>query len=668
MKFCLLPLLFTASALQSFAQQQDSTKVRNLDSVVVTGERSRREIVPVQVLSGAALKKLSVYSVADAIRYFSGVQVKDYGGIGGLKTVDVRSLGSQHVKVFYDGIEMGNAQNGVVDLGRLSLDNVEAISLYNGQRSGVLQAAKEYASASAVYLTTRTPQVTKEKTDLFKGTLKAASFATINPSALWEHRWSDKISTSLNAEYLNTRGNYKFRYAKKGGYDTTERRQNGDIELFRMEGLISGKIQDGEWSGKLYWYKSERGYPGAAVRQGTTDSIVFQNVDRQWDNNLFAQGSFKKNFSKLYSLQLKSKYAYDYMHFTRDPNKDPSAMYVNNVYKQQEFYVSAANLFNLSNWWSLNAAADLSYNKLDANLENFAYPKRLSLLTALSSSFNFNRVKLQGSMLGTFVNEEALLANSSAGNKREYTPSIIFSWQPFYAKEFHVRAFYKRIFRMPSLNDLYYTEIGNKNLAPEYTTQYNLGFAYTLNRNTSVLRKLEPQLDMYINRVKDKIVATPAKNLFRWTMMNLGLVNIKGLDFSLLSSWEFVEYLLVDTRFSYSFQDARYIVDDAFSGGQLPYAPLHSGSAIISPSWKTWSLNYSFIYTGERYNSIANIPVNYVRSWYTHDLGLSKLIKNGKQEWRFAAEVNNLFNQQFEVISWYPMPGINYRLSASIQL
>lgn len=66
--------------------------------------------------------------------YFSGIQIKDYGGVGGLKTVNIRSMGTNHVGVFYDGIELGNAQNGTVDLGRFSLDNMESVTLYNGQK------------------------------------------------------------------------------------------------------------------------------------------------------------------------------------------------------------------------------------------------------------------------------------------------------------------------------------------------------------------------------------------------------------------------------------------------------------------------------------------------------------------------------------------------------
>ena len=113
----------TASFLHSQEKNEslkDSTlsHIHQFDDVVIIGVLEKKEVIPVQVLAGETLKKLNVYSVADAVRYFSGVQVKDYGGIGGLKTVNVRSMGSHHVGVFYDGVELGNAQNGVIDLGR----------------------------------------------------------------------------------------------------------------------------------------------------------------------------------------------------------------------------------------------------------------------------------------------------------------------------------------------------------------------------------------------------------------------------------------------------------------------------------------------------------------------------------------------------------------------
>ena len=48
---------------------------------------------------------------------FSGVQLKDYGGVGGLKTINIRSMGTNQVGVFYNGIQLGNAH---YEIGRAS--------------------------------------------------------------------------------------------------------------------------------------------------------------------------------------------------------------------------------------------------------------------------------------------------------------------------------------------------------------------------------------------------------------------------------------------------------------------------------------------------------------------------------------------------------------------
>ena len=115
-------------------QRHTDRRLYHIREVVVTGRVVRREVIPVQELSGERLQRLNSHNVADALRYFSGIQIKDYGGVGGLKTVNIRSMGTNHVGVFYDGIELGNAQNGTVDLGRFSLDNMESVTLYNGQK------------------------------------------------------------------------------------------------------------------------------------------------------------------------------------------------------------------------------------------------------------------------------------------------------------------------------------------------------------------------------------------------------------------------------------------------------------------------------------------------------------------------------------------------------
>lgn len=262
--------------------------------------------------------------------------------------------GNESRRCFYDGIELGNAQNGQVDLGRFSLDNMEAVTLYNGQKSAIFQPAKDFGSAGSIYLQSRTPKFGPDKDNHVKAVFKTGSFGVINPAILWEHRISENISSSVSAEYMYTTGKYKFTYRVKEGYDTTAVRQNGDVNAIRVEGGLFGKLKGGYWRAKGYFYNSERGYPGAIVRN------KFTHEDRQWDTNTFFQGAFKKDYSDRYSIMLNAKYAYDYLHYLADPNRDESLMYTNNYYYQHEIYASAANRLNLFPWWSINFQPTIS--------------------------------------------------------------------------------------------------------------------------------------------------------------------------------------------------------------------------------------------------------------------------------------------------------------------
>lgn len=657
-----LPVLCASGA----EERPDTTFASSItiDEVTVTARRNaEKDLLPVQTLDGAQLEKLSVHSVADAIRYFSGVQVKDYGGIGGLKTVNIRSMGTNHVGVFYDGIELGNAQNGQIDLGRFSLDNLEAVSVYNGQRSAIFQSAKDFGSAGSVYLQSRVPVFEGGKTYNLRAVVKAGSFALVNPSLFWEQKISGKVSSSFSADYMYTDGKYKFRYNTTGGYDTTAVRKNGDVSAVRIETGFFGRINSGEWRAKTYFYRSARGLPGAVVRGH------LEHEDRQWDTNVFAQASLRKAVTNRYSLLVNTKYAYDYLHYLADPAKDESAMYVNNMFHQHEIYVSAANLYRISSHWSASLSADWQWNKLNANLYKFACPTRNTVLAAAAIAAEYNKVKAQASLLATFVCDRAGTDTTTMDDKTELTPTLVVSYKPFRKTDLSLRGFYKKIFRMPTLNNLYYTFIGNVKLKPEYTEQYDIGLTYALQPRNMWLKRLEIQADIYYNNVKDKIIAVPTRNQFRWTMVNLGTVDIYGADVALVSSWSLPGGILLDGRVNYTWQKAVDVTSRAetYYGDQIPYIPLHSGSIVINASWRAFELNYSFIYTGERYDATENIPKNYVPEWYTSDLSLSYGFKLGNTAMKLTAEVNNIFNQQFEVVKCYPMPGTNWKAILKIE-
>jgi vitamin B12 transporter len=643
------------------AQGFDSAGVTHLQEVIINAQKNNirnTSGTPAQVLSRAELEQVNSLSVADAVRYFSGVQLKDYGGVGGLKTINVRSLGSNHTGVFFDGIELGNAQNGQVDLGKFSLDNIEEIALYDGQKNSIFQPAKGFASGNALYLVSAIPRFQPGKRSNEKLSFRTGSFGLLDPSALWQYKISSRIYSSLSTEWIHSTGEYKFRYTN-GVYDTTAVRHNGQLNAFRAEAGLNGTMKDSSaWSARIYSYSSARGLPGAIVAN------KFDYTQRQWDRNFFFQSSYHKDFKNKYSLLANIKYANDFTRYL-DPEYVTTTGFLDNHYAQQELYGSIAARYHVNTFWDIALSEDYQWNKLDANIYHFAFPVRYAFLSAASTELHFPGLNIQGSMLGTFVKDHVSAFTAAAG-KTEYSPSVLFSWQPFANNNFHVRGFYKKIFRLPTFNDLYYTFVGNTLLRPEYTWQYDAGVTYTTT-GKGLFTFFSTQIDAYYNRVNDKIVAIPGANLFRWTMYNLGKVSITGMEVNAQTGM-LIGTVQLHAAISYTYQQALDMTGGDNYRSQIPYTPLNSGSVISGADYKNISLHYSFIYTGSRYGQKANIAVNYLEPWYTHDLSIGwKSICHEKMI-KLNVEVNNLLNQYYDVINNFPMPGRSLRASLSCQL
>lgn len=658
----LLAMALTLSAAMA-AEQADTTaqRVLNLKEVVVSATVPQVEVIPAQKLSGDQLRRLNSNSIADALRYFSGVQVKDYGGVGGIKTVNIRSMGTNHSGVVYDGIELGNAQNGQIDLGQFSLDNIEAISLYNGQKSEILQPAKDFGSAGSIYIRTRTPSFQPGETYHLRAMMRAGSFDLLNPSALLELKLSDRVSASLSAEWVNSSGKYKFRYRRVNpagelAYDTTAVRQNGDINATRLEANVNGYVRSGQWHVKAYNYNSERGVPGAIVNN------VWRRGERIWDTNSFVQGSYTQSFGRFSTLN-SAKYAFYRTHYV---NNDDKQIKIDNLYKQKEVYLSTANEYAVRPWWHVSAAYDFLWNTLDADVYGFAQPDRFSNMLSAATAVDLGRFKAQASLLATFIHDR-LAGQQSPSDKHVLTPAAFLSCEM--VKGLSARAFYKQSYRMPTFNDLYYADMGNSKLEPERVTQYNLGLLFQ-KRSKGVASEMRFSADAYYNYVKDKIVAYPKGQQFRWTMLNLGKVDIRGVDISALVTINPLRDFYATVRAQYTYQRAIDVTNpaDNYYRDQIPYIPHHSGSAVVNLTWRRWNLNYSYIYVGERYNQQENIRYNYTQPWYTSDVSLSRDFTLRRVALRVLLEVNNLLSQDYDVILNYPMPKRNYRLTLTVEI
>lgn len=638
------------------------TTADTLNEVSIRGIKPGRQtsVTPVQTLSGARLERLNSLSVADALRYFSGVQVKDYGGIGGLKTINVRSMGTAHTAVFYDGVQLDNAQNGQTDLGRFSMENMDEIDLYNAQNTTIFQPARAFSASSALYLRSKEPVFSEGESDHIKGTFSTGSFGLISPSVLWQHKISRAIYSTLSGGWQHANGRYRFRYTNSV-YDTTAVRQNGDIDAFRIEGSLYGGLADSSrWSLKIFSYSSERGLPRAVV------SNNFESHDRQSDAGTFLQGNWQNRQSKRLRLMFSGKYAYDYMRYLR-PDYDNIEGRLDNRYRQQEIYFSGSGLYHLLSGLDLAASSDLVVNNLTSGAGYFPHPVRYTKLFSLAGEFHKEQVTVQANILGTFV-KETVKKYTAPPDRRKISPALSVSWQPAGNGNVMLRAFYKDIFRMPTFNDLYYTYPGNTSLRPESARQYDAGITLRKTFSSGFWQDLSFSSDAYYNQVRDKIVAVPGENIASWIMMNIGKAEIKGAEMNFEATAKTGNSLVLNAVMNYTFQQSLDVTDPADYNyrQQLPYTPKHSGSLTCGAAWKDVWLSYSYIYTGERYSQKANTPENYMEPWYTHDVALSVRQAKGRLSYKATAGISNLLNQYRDVVLNFPMPGRSYRISLSV--
>lgn len=642
----LCPLSMTAQTVTN-----DSTQT--IEEVVVKGFRIPGNVLastPIQTLSHTDMERLGIHDMGDALKRFAGVQVKDYGGVGGMKTVNIRGLGAGHTGVTYDGVQVGDCQSGQVDLSRFTLDNVSLVSLQIGQEDNIYQSAKAYASVGLINISTlqgvfdRKPHLTT--------TLRTGSYGLFAPSLLYHQQFS-RLGIGAYTSYERADGVYWF--TLKNGIKTIhERRNNSDIKTWRGELNMSYQLTDKQtlqW--KAYGFTSNRGLPGSVIYDNT------YSAERLKDKNVFTQILYENRFSNRIKMKAAAKWNYSWSRYS----DIPASGYKEDTYRQNETYLTATLWANPLQGLNLSFAQDYAHNHLSMTLPKAANPTRSSLWTALAANYQIGSFSVNASLLATNIYESVKQGNASNGFHR-LSPAFSMQWRCL--QDFRLRFGYKDIFRTPTLNELYYTGIGNRHLNPEKSRMWNLGATYSHTFNRTLLLSLTA--DGYLGNVTDKIIAVP--KMFYWQMMNAGKVRQLGLDVSANIEKRWGNDWTVSATGSYSYLSATDRTDpsELSYGDQIAYTPHHSGSANILIHSPWLDFGYNVLLMGERYTLGYNIPHNRMSAFTDHSITLSREFNINRQQLRVQFDVRNLGNKNYEVVRFYPMPGTNWRLSVSWEL
>lgn len=639
------------------------TSTHTINEVEVQAQRLATQVTTTtatQEIKQEEMRRLAIQNAAEAIRHFAGVMVRDYGGIGGLKTVSVRGLGATHTAVSYDDVVIGNCLAGQTDLGRYASSTLSGISLHVGQGSNLLSTARALASGSLVNMSSQ-QWLPKDKPYSLNANLQGGSFGYFSPTLNTTHKIGEHTQAGMSYSLITAHGQYPFTLPNVNTV-VSEKRTNTDVYQLSEEWNLQHRIDSSSTiDAKVYYYDSERGLPGAVILYNN------HSTERLTEKNLFAQARYAKQWDTKWHLRAIAKYTYGYSHYTETNVKYPGGKYAEK-FDQDEYYLQATLLYRPSWHWQLSIAQDGFINTLDSDIPNFIYPIRYTSLTALQAQYHNHWLNVRGILLGTLINETSTkIQNSESRTHKELNPTLSASLRPLSDIPLYLRLMYKSTFRMPTFNELYYQATGNRELRPENAQEYTLGIAWQAPQ-TGCLETFSITADGYFNDVTDKIVAFPTT--YVWKMANYGRVHITGLDAALNTQLRFAPKTALSIGASYTLQHAINVTDPEAQGYglQLPYTPLHSGSMRLLLTTPWVGIGYSMIASSERYSMSQQIARYRIAPYAEHTLTLTRDFTLRGIGLIVQAEAINLTNAHYEIIQYYPMPGRQFRLSFTVKI
>lgn len=656
------PLLLSACQVVS-AQTVADTLSRQLDDLEVVASPVKREVTataPSFTIEGKDLQRRGITDLTDAIHRLPGVNVRDYGGAGGMKTVSVRGFGYTHTGVVYDGIVLSDCQSGSIDLSRYSLDNIKSMSLVVGDNSDIFTTAKVAASAASLHLNTLSVPDARDKDWKLRAQVKTGSWQLINPYLMIGKTISYSFSFSAIADFNHAKNNYPFTI-RNGILTSHERRDNSLMNSGHGELNLQYRFShSNSLTAKIYYYDNDRQLPGPVVLYTSESHETLR------DRNFFSQLTWETSLPHSLKLMALAKFNWDASYYHDIGASYPGGQTQEN-YWQREAYVSGAFLWQPWKRWTFDYTADYFYNSLNSNQIDNPRPWRNSILQSLTAKFKSGRVMAMARLLLSVYDNE-VHEGESAKDATRLSPSLSASVQPWSRHLFFLRASYKNIFRMPTFNDSYYFRLGSTQLKPETTDQINLGLTW----QTPTLTWLPVgtiTFDAYMNHIRDKIIAIP-RTMYVWTMTNLDKARVFGIDLTLNFIFRAAKRHDILLNGTYSFQrvQPRTSPLNPDYNKQVAYTPVHSGS--LSAGYENPWVNVSFHATGvsERYGINSNPASSRIAGYVDCGLTLWKDINIKTHKFELRADILNMFNKQYEVVARYPMPGRSWKLTIGFEL
>jgi vitamin B12 transporter len=223
-----------------------------------------------------------------------------------------------------------------------------------------------------------------------------------------------------------------------------------------------------------------------------------------------------------------------------------------------------------------------------------------------------------------------------------------------------------RSYRVPTLNDRYWSPGGNLALKPEQGWNAESGLDYAIRGEN---HKLKVSATGFAHWIQDWILWLPQAEGY-WSPVNVRNVFSRGGELSVGHEWSAGRWVVtndVNYKLTLSQIQAGYSGDDSNIGNQLPYVPLHQGSWSFELKASLWHFDSQVSFYGSRYTLVDNdLNLGAYTLW---NLEAGRQIQALKSLFALSIKVDNVVGTRYENLQYRPMPGrsfsflLNYTLN-----
>jgi len=588
-------------------------------------------------------------TINEVLRKVPGIHIKNYGGIGGLKSVSVRGLGGQHTGVLLNNNLLIEQKSGQVDLASISTLGISAIHFNVGSVLDNTSSAKTYAYNNSINFEENPLAFLKDRKQKVIAGLGAGSFSTFNPYLNYFRRTGDSSGVGVIYEGVSSKGNYPYHTGEGDNIQTHSREHSQyDRHLIKANWITNTSKHKIQVNG--LFRKSDQELPGAVILYNPN---VGQESSGKQGLIQFSLLNKKGKYKKIYRASL----THNYTSYT-DKHYANSTGGIFNTYQQSSGFGSAGLTRKVKSF-DFFLITDIEFGTLTTNVIN-GTPTRLANYTVLGTKLTKDRFVIEGDLLSTLVRDQNVKETSSRQNITGY---LGVNYQLVRGKDVYVKASYKYSYRLPSFSDLYYNNIGNKDLVPESSRQINLGVNGVFNSKWT--QQFYYAINGYYGDIDEKIIAVPTQNLFVWSMQNIGKVNNYGTDLSILyKSKPVYKKTSIDISGTYTLQFVKDVSDQASNtyNKQIVYTPQEIVNLRVTPHINTkFSLYWNTQFIGHQFYLPENIPENIIDAVMLHEIGCNYKIKiKGKVELIYQLSIRNLTDEQYHLVRSFPIQGRNF--------